>query len=446
MKIHVVNDTPYNDHSLEELVISSFEKYFPGHYYVWFGKEPYLIRDYRWHVTITLEQTGCIRVKITDTLTNHTCTKVNYYVTDENVIDYTERVMFKTSQLLEYILKEFRDYYESITEPTYRYCKYDIEAVNQAVEVYNNKKTISDCAESIINKCSEKYTINLFLRISLEVYSEDNDYVGPLREQITYHESNRMLFDKLEKILNERGWHAKISYRKCHLKGLKRLVIDRFNIIIYDNLGTMRYKTTQDFICDATTSIYLLLRKCHTEYFNNVMEEDKNKRAIEAINNIYGYKKEENIMPPKTYFNYNNFDHIVPPQRVKDQSRHRMIQTMEILLGIKDVKFNDPATIVFWDDGTKTVVKCQKGDKFDPEKGLAMAIVKKQCGHNNGYFNEIFKKWCPDVEEVEDIDIPKRPKVFTETAEEYKEEVKKQKKIGDGYDDIRWEVNKRGRK
>lgn len=42
---------------------------------------------------------------------------------------------------------------------------------------------------------------------------------------------------------------------------------------------------------------------------------------------------------------------------------------------IKDVIYNDPATIVFWEDGTKTVVKC-KNEKFDPEKGLAMAFQK----------------------------------------------------------------------
>ena len=41
---------------------------------------------------------------------------------------------------------------------------------------------------------------------------------------------------------------------------------------------------------------------------------------------------------------------------------------------IKDVIFNDPATIVFWEDGGKTVVQCQNGEEFDPEKGLAMAI------------------------------------------------------------------------
>ena len=37
-------------------------------------------------------------------------------------------------------------------------------------------------------------------------------------------------------------------------------------------------------------------------------------------------------------------------------------------LTIKNVIFNDPATIVFWNDDTKTVVKAQSAEAFDPEK------------------------------------------------------------------------------
>lgn len=59
---------------------------------------------------------------------------------------------------------------------------------------------------------------------------------------------------------------------------------------------------------------------------------------------------------------------------------------------IKDVIFNDPATIVFWTDGTKTVVKCQPGEGFDPEKGLAMAISKRMLGNDYGYY-ETFAKY-----------------------------------------------------
>ena len=59
---------------------------------------------------------------------------------------------------------------------------------------------------------------------------------------------------------------------------------------------------------------------------------------------------------------------------------------------IEKVIFNNPATIVYWHDGTKTVVKAQDGEPFDKEKGLAMAFMKKVCG-NKGNYNEIFKEF-----------------------------------------------------
>lgn len=52
------------------------------------------------------------------------------------------------------------------------------------------------------------------------------------------------------------------------------------------------------------------------------------------------------------------------------------------LMGIKKVIFNNPATIVLWNDGTKTVVKCSENDTFDPEKGLAFCFLKKLLGNN----------------------------------------------------------------
>ena len=64
---------------------------------------------------------------------------------------------------------------------------------------------------------------------------------------------------------------------------------------------------------------------------------------------------------------------------------------------ISKVIFNDPATIVFWADGTKTVVKAQN-EAFDPEKGLAMAIAKKFFGNKGNYCNQI-KKWTEKYEE-----------------------------------------------
>lgn len=62
------------------------------------------------------------------------------------------------------------------------------------------------------------------------------------------------------------------------------------------------------------------------------------------------------------------------------------------MLAIKDVIHNPPATIVFWCDGSKTVVKCQNGEEYDPEKGLTMAFFKRMHDNKGRYFEEI-KKW-----------------------------------------------------
>ena len=109
-----------------------------------------------------------------------------------------------------------------------------------------------------------------------------------------------------------------------------------------------------------------------------------------AINSVYGvsmFEKEEEPMPTNTPNDFifkliNNGGLIIRTRRQINMQR------------IKKVIFNDPATIVFWSDGSKTVVKCGGNDTFDPEKGLAMAISKKFFD-NTGYYYDVFKKWLP---------------------------------------------------
>lgn len=109
--------------------------------------------------------------------------------------------------------------------------------------------------------------------------------------------------------------------------------------------------------------------------------------------------------------NCRNFSNWIPDYRMRN--RYTPNQLREMTLGrpkpvpvIKDVIFNPPATIVKWGDGTKTVVKCQEGDEFDPEKALAMAIAKKAMGNTGSYFNHI-KKWAQKYEaNVITLDIP----------------------------------------
>lgn len=80
-----------------------------------------------------------------------------------------------------------------------------------------------------------------------------------------------------------------------------------------------------------------------------------------------------------------------------------MFEISKTTMGIKNVIFHDPATIVYWMDGSKTVVKCQSGDTFDPEKGLAMAISKRVYGDNGRYY-ELFKEWLPEPDEKIELD------------------------------------------
>ena len=102
---------------------------------------------------------------------------------------------------------------------------------------------------------------------------------------------------------------------------------------------------------------------------------------------------------------------------------------------IKNVIFNDPATIVFWEDGTKTVVKCQDGDEFDPEKGLSMAIVKKACGNKGNYCNKM-KKWLPKEEPTDTNRSIFVPKEFTFTVDNDKFSKSFKKGISDVLDII----------
>ena len=64
---------------------------------------------------------------------------------------------------------------------------------------------------------------------------------------------------------------------------------------------------------------------------------------------------------------------------------------------MRKVIFNEPATIVIWDDGTKTVVKCGDRDVYDPEKGLALCFMKKMLG-NTGRYYETVKKALAEYE------------------------------------------------
>lgn len=64
----------------------------------------------------------------------------------------------------------------------------------------------------------------------------------------------------------------------------------------------------------------------------------------------------------------------------------------------KQVIFNYPATVVYWNDGTKTVVKCDrpknKKQKNWKEQGFLNAYVKKCDPH----YVDMLTKWVEDYQ------------------------------------------------
>ena len=63
-------------------------------------------------------------------------------------------------------------------------------------------------------------------------------------------------------------------------------------------------------------------------------------------------------------------------------------------LTVTDVIYNYPATVVYWSDKTRTVVKCQPGDTYDPKTGFLLALCKKVCG-NTGNYNDLLRECVP---------------------------------------------------
>ena len=57
-----------------------------------------------------------------------------------------------------------------------------------------------------------------------------------------------------------------------------------------------------------------------------------------------------------------------------------IFNTKASIPNVKRIVYHDPATIVFWQDGTKTVVKCMDGEPFEKYAGFCAALAKKVFG------------------------------------------------------------------
>ena len=69
----------------------------------------------------------------------------------------------------------------------------------------------------------------------------------------------------------------------------------------------------------------------------------------------------------------------------REDSSPRSYGTTGLLEKAVKVIYNPPATIAFWADGSKIVVKCDKDDVYDPKYGLALCYMKKALGSSRAF-------------------------------------------------------------
>lgn len=118
-------------------------------------------------------------------------------------------------------------------------------------------------------------------------------------------------------------------------------------------------------------------------------DETINRLVKDMLNSRYGVRGTAEVK----YVPYAEMMRRCAPHSNKPRSK-------TLVPSIKRVIFSEPCTIVLWSDNTKTIVRAQDDDIYDPEKGMAMAIAKKALGNKGDYY-DVFNKWLPKEEEVD---------------------------------------------
>ena len=129
----------------------------------------------------------------------------------------------------------------------------------------------------------------------------------------------------------------------------------------------------------------------HEDQIVQVLLKDKNGNDCWiGIDNLYKYFPNGVTIRPDERYNigigietpihYTQLSSNSLNYMIHDERAVRSAIGGEFKLTPRKVIFNGPATVVMWQDGTKTVVKKTEDDTDDREKAVMFAIIKKACG------------------------------------------------------------------
>lgn len=265
------------------------------------------------------------------------------------------------------------------------------------------------------DKVRSKKDHNLIGTISEIEYSVDYWY-GDIEKQViivmVMSEEGYMKYETfkacdIEKIDEERDTKEMTSYKvgdivynslfnECMIIDISKLKIGYVEVVILT--GIYRGQTTTlsiDYI-KPDDGKFVISIDDYNEMANTIENLKKEKAEIqEKLYNAYFDNRNNNLRDEIEKLREENYtlkDQIVSSKIRKDINANALYYFGYQLPEVKSVLYHKPATIIFWKDGTKTVVKAQKKEKYDNEKGFVMAYLKKILGNEGNYYEKI-KRW-----------------------------------------------------
>lgn len=220
-----------------------------------------------------------------------------------------------------------------------------------------------------------------------------------------------VLKNSVDRTLYSVGMNCDVRIGPYNIKFVSRMIDVRglrpIDILYYHSVNSVDVQWEVEHRMTSDGKIFWGLDEFMEEVFRRAKEEQ-----IKAkLNGLSGYRpmsinypeyflklKEESqnkISDVQDILDYNVATVYGAVREAMDRiKKEETTMNCDIRSNIKDVIFNYPATIILWKDGTKTIVKVRKGEKYDPEKGFAMAVCKKMFGNEGNYY-KVFKEYVP---------------------------------------------------
>lgn len=141
--------------------------------------------------------------------------------------------------------------------------------------------------------------------------------------------------------------------------------------------------------------------------------------------NIWPFSESQGFADAEIIYNYEilkkKYEEAVRREEKRKKERNRL-KNKNLRELVKDIVFSGPCTIIFWSDGTKTMVRCTDEDYYDQEKGILACMAKKLFGNTHVY-NDILKEYV-DEEDSDLVELERENILLTLENERLEKEIK----------------------